>query len=576
MKCDKESGDQNCVAILMSVRNEQVYLDFNISYHLDKGFDLIFIANHGSTDRTNQILEQYDSDPRVVILQEDAADFDHAVIVNKILAFAKENYHIDWFLFLDADEFFTAEVGDVHNLTSSLQERGICYATVGWVNALFDFSFRDFTCAPTHALDTTKFYRPWPEKPWQDFGHFRKALVQNHDNIEIVVGGHFVKSENNPEFLGEFYWNPFIVPETQARILHFELRDRPSALLEKWKNFAAHKTDSTSSSDAPWHERIDTIRSYAEQFSGNVGGVRDRWFVEHRTFWGTEVPSDRLFFDPSLVLWYRKYFRRKVESGTVRSVCLVRDGHLGDLIMTEPTARFLKDRVDKVYLATSRLDTAQLIDTYDGMFPYESFEDYRETCDLNIRLAYEYSDNQTTYINGFLESIGYGDTELEDLPKTKMEWPRLLEEKYFLVSPFTSTWEEEKRSWGSVKYNELAQDLSQKYALRAVILDHSHSFEEMISLISHCEFFIGDDSGPAVIAQSLGSLNFVLFGATSPKYHHLNERSVPIFQPHRHSLCSHSTRNEEIECCEEFCMEELRYEHVFDIIDGCLQSQYAL
>ena len=47
----------NTVAILMSVRDEESYLDFNISYHLDLGFDYIFIANHRSVDNTNKILD---------------------------------------------------------------------------------------------------------------------------------------------------------------------------------------------------------------------------------------------------------------------------------------------------------------------------------------------------------------------------------------------------------------------------------------------------------------------------------------------------------------------------------------
>ena len=50
---------KNTVAILMSVRNEESYIDFNISYHLDLGFDYIFIANHCSTEGTNEVLKKY-------------------------------------------------------------------------------------------------------------------------------------------------------------------------------------------------------------------------------------------------------------------------------------------------------------------------------------------------------------------------------------------------------------------------------------------------------------------------------------------------------------------------------------
>ena len=41
---------------------------------------------------------------------------------------------------------------------------------------------------------------------------------------------------------------------------------------------------------------------------------------------------------------------------------------------------------------------------------------------------------------------------------------------------------------------------------------------------------------------------------------------VPIYDRNRHKLCSHNSRNEEIDCCEEFCMERLRVKKVFNQI----------
>ncbi len=120
------------IAILMSVRNEEDLIDFNITYHLDLGFDYIFIANHCSTDKTSDILDSYKEDSRVVVINETNKVFDHAKIVNKLLKFANENYKIDWFAFLDVDEFFSIKEKNIHDFVARLDSKGIPYATIGW------------------------------------------------------------------------------------------------------------------------------------------------------------------------------------------------------------------------------------------------------------------------------------------------------------------------------------------------------------------------------------------------------------------------------------------------------------
>ena len=147
----------NIIAILMSVRDEESYIDFNISYHLDLGFDYIFIANHCSTDGTNKILDSYKDDPRVVVIEEKDPVFDHVKIANKLLGYANANYKIDWFIFLDADEFLSVKDGSIHDFVAHIENNGIPYATIGWANALFDYTLTDYTCAPVNPIDTTKY-----------------------------------------------------------------------------------------------------------------------------------------------------------------------------------------------------------------------------------------------------------------------------------------------------------------------------------------------------------------------------------------------------------------------------------
>lgn len=556
----------NVVAILMSVRDEESYIDLSISYHLDLGFDYIFIANHCSTDNTNKILDSYRDDPRVIVADENDPVFDHAKIVNKLLNHANANYKIDWFIFLDADEFLSISAGTIHNFIDRLDNNNIPYATIGWANALFDYTLSDYRCSPVNAIDTTKYYYPWPEKEWQEYGHFRKAIVKNHKNMEIVVGGHYVKTENNPKFFGEYHWNPFIIPKNEARLLHFEFRDKAAVIYKKWEKLALFENDSTSDASSPWLERIRMIRKYVEDFKDNINGIDRRWFSEHRTFWGTIVLEDRIVYDTTLSIWYRKYFRRKVESGKIKSICLVRSGHLGDVIMTEPVARFLLKYVDKVHLATE-IENAELIfGTYDKVYKYSQVNSEEIDCDIMIKLVHELSNNQKTYIQGYMESIGFGEVIVKDIPMLNSDWNNIIEGEYILIAPFISSWEEEKRNWGYKKFIELSNLLEEQYNTKCVILEKHYSFSEIMSLIKHCRFFVGNDSGPAIIAQSFKKKAFIIFGATRPEYIHLSEYTVPIYDRNRHRLCKHNSRKEELDCCEEFCMNRISVNEVFDRI----------
>lgn len=551
----------------MSVRDEENFIDFNISYHLDLGFDYIFIANHCSTDKTSEIIESYKGNPKIIVINDNDPVFDHAKIINALLHHANQNYSIDWFTFIDADEFLSISENDIHDFVNRLELSNIPYATIGWANALFDYTHSDYTCSPVNRIDTLKYYYPWPEKSWQEYGHFRKAMVKNHKNIEVVVGGHYVKTENSPDFFKEFDWNPFIVPYNQAKLLHFEFRDTAEILYSKWEKLAKFESDSTSSTDSPWLERIQTIKKYVIEFKNNIEAINQKWFYNHSTFWGTSIPKEKIIYDKTLALWYGKYLRKKIESGKITSLCLVRSGNLGDVIMTEPVAKYLSKYVDKIYLATDVSNFSSLNKTYTHVTRLaEAFSENR--FDGIIRLVHEFSDNSKTYVQGYMESVGFGEILINDLPQIKNEYPEILKEKYVLLAPHTSEWEIKKRNWGYQNFLDLAKLIESNFKIKTVILENGHSFDEMLSLIRHCEVFIGNDSAPAIIAQSLNIKSFIIFGATHPKYLILSQNAIPIFDKSRHALCCHGTRQEEIDCCEPFCMGKLRINKVFEIISN--------
>ena len=102
--------------------------------------------------------------------------------------------------------------------------------------------------------------------------------------------------------------------------------------------------------------------------------------------------------------------------------------------------------VDKIYLATE-IENAELIfNTYDKVYKYSQVNSQEIDCDIMIKLVYELSSNQKTYIQGYMESIGFGEVDIKDIPILNTNWDNIVEGKYILIAPFTSRWEEKKRN----------------------------------------------------------------------------------------------------------------------------------
>ena len=165
-----------------------------------------------------------------------------------------------------------------------------------------------------------------------------------------------------------------------------------------------------------------------------------------------------------------------------------------------------------------------------------------------------------------MESVGFGEVINKDILEINQNWKDIIGEEYILFAPHTSSWEEKKRNWGYQNYVDLKALLEAEFKVKCILLEDTHSFQEMMSLIKHCKCFVGNDSGPAHIAQGFSKKSFLIFGVTSLKYLHLSEKTFCIHDENRHKLCDHKTKSKEIECCEDFCMERIKVKDVLEII----------
>src|SRR3989344_5828811 len=82
----------------------------------------------------------------------------------------------------------------------------------------------------------------------------------------------------------------------------------------------------------------------------------------------TIIPKENIMYDSTLAIWYGKYFRKKIESGEIKSACLVRSGNLGDVVMTEPVAKFLSKYIPNIYLATDIEASSILAHSYKKIY----------------------------------------------------------------------------------------------------------------------------------------------------------------------------------------------------------------
>jgi hypothetical protein len=280
----------------MVVRDEEAILPFNLQYHLDYGFDHIFVLDNGSVDRTPEILQRFKETGRVTAAAGSTLRFDHERLANELLDIALRRYSPDWIFLLDADEFIDTNE-PLCGFLQKMEQDGVRYGTIKWLNALNEPGL-------SHALRTTTFFEPWTERDWQEEGHFRKAFCRTHQNMRIVVGGHYFRTEVNPVFFSEQEPSPILIDIQAARILHYENRFTAPELLRKWGNLSLNLIEPGYDPESPWNEKLLRIRQYLAEYGSNPSQLWADRFACRRTFWGGEVPQSRIRREARVKVWF--------------------------------------------------------------------------------------------------------------------------------------------------------------------------------------------------------------------------------------------------------------------------------
>jgi Glycosyl transferase family 2 len=107
----------NLVMTLL-VRNEQDILATNIDFHLAQGVDFFIITDNLSRDSTPAIIEKYVKGGRAFLIKEDTDDYSQGIWVTRMARMACADFHADWVINNDADEFWWPTQG--RNLKEAL------------------------------------------------------------------------------------------------------------------------------------------------------------------------------------------------------------------------------------------------------------------------------------------------------------------------------------------------------------------------------------------------------------------------------------------------------------------------
>lgn len=248
----------------------------------------------------------------------------------------------------------------------------------------------------------------------------------------------------------------------------------------------------------------------------------------------------------------------------MRNICLIRKGHLGDVIMTEPVARHFKSKFDNVYLATDYIQSKFILNrTYTDFIKIDDLECCGIEFETKITLTYELTPN-LNYIEGFASSAGIILNDKNPIINT--EWENMIHGEYILLAPNTSNWVISMRNWGEQNFKKLKERIENDFNIQVLILEDKYSFFEMLSLIRHCKILIGNDSAPGIIAQCFNIKSFIIFGATHPRYVIFNKDTTAI---HRRIICigcKHLSRHTQIQCASPFCLTELEVDSVYSTI----------
>ena len=153
----------NTIALFTNARDEKHIKEW-AAHHLLLGFDYIFITDHLSAIPLKQVFHNFSK--QVIVSTYNKSGNIKIHLMNKAISTAKR-YKVDWFIYLDADEFIILNHKTIHNIKQFLQVyNAVDMVGINWL--MFGSNFLE-------------------KDPPNIIGHYTKSDLLLHNHIKSFV-----------------------------------------------------------------------------------------------------------------------------------------------------------------------------------------------------------------------------------------------------------------------------------------------------------------------------------------------------------------------------------------------------
>ncbi len=101
-----------------------------LDWHLHLGVDLILAVDHGSTDGSRELLDQYSKTHPVVWFPLPQRDLTKYSPADELAAIARDRYQADWLIHCDVDEFLCTRGADLRTILAQADKDGYTLLSV--------------------------------------------------------------------------------------------------------------------------------------------------------------------------------------------------------------------------------------------------------------------------------------------------------------------------------------------------------------------------------------------------------------------------------------------------------------
>lgn len=217
------------IVMTLLVKNEEQLLADNIEFHHAMGVEHFIITDNNSSDRTPEIIRQYQEKGWVLeVINETSTGYEQKAWVDRMIELAREKYHADWVINADADEFWYPKCGDFRKLLSQTRATVLeghvhnVYPQEGKNWKEWNLLVREVPNAADYDLS-----------PYSIFScHRNKMMHRTRGYLQISMGNHRVKML------------PYRCQQNEITIFHFNLRSRQQfidKMVNGGKELEAHK-----------------------------------------------------------------------------------------------------------------------------------------------------------------------------------------------------------------------------------------------------------------------------------------------------------------------------------------------